>query len=45
MPTRWRSGTLALSGVGAHAPAPWRNRHEDPSSRNTTEWDELRTVS
>lgn len=42
---RFGTGTLALGGVGANAPAPWQNQEEDLSPRYTTQWAELRTVS
>ena len=42
---RFGTGTLALGGLGAHAPAPWTNQQDDLSPRYTTEWAELRTVS
>ncbi|MFI7496779.1 DUF4113 domain-containing protein [Kocuria sp. M4R2S49] len=42
---RFGTGTLAPGGVGANAPAPWRNQQKDLSPRYTTEWAELRTVS
>lgn len=45
MNRRFGTGTLALGGVRANAPAPWQNQQEDLSPRYTTEWAELRTVS
>ncbi|WP_354536510.1 DUF4113 domain-containing protein [Kocuria rosea] len=34
-----------MGRTGAHSPTPWTNHQTDLSSRYTTDWNELRTVS